>query len=108
MTKLNGQADAIVRVTFLKTEEGGREGPTRPDFFGCPLALYGKFYDCRLLLEENGPLHPGDTATVLIKFLDPASIHGFLEEELRFQLWEGRVVAEGVVLKVLLDPANGG
>ncbi len=48
-------ADIYIKVRFKTSEEGGRKTsvkrktPLGPDFYGCPLMVDGKAYDCRLL-----------------------------------------------------------
>jgi hypothetical protein len=46
-------ADAIVRVRFKTTAEGGRQSPIRigEPPYGCPLVVDGKTFDCRLLVS---------------------------------------------------------
>lgn len=92
--------DIIAKVRFFTTEEGGRKGPTPESFFGCPMIIKGAKYDCRLLLDEIGPIKPGGEATVPIIFLDSETVLAFLKNDDNFELWEMRTIAEGKVINV--------
>lgn len=93
--------DIIATVYFYSTAEGGRQGPTPPDELACVFALERECFDCRLLLSEVGSLWPGQEASVGIKFLYWDLARPKLTPNLRFYLREGKVVAEGVIEKLL-------
>jgi hypothetical protein len=93
--------DLIARIHLFPTLEGGRQGPTPSDKFGCLLEFNGEFFDCRLLLEETGSLWPDQEAVVSIKFLDPDLAKLRLRPGDRFYLWEGKRIAEGEVEELL-------
>lgn len=101
------KADIIARVNFFKTEEGGRKGPTREDWFGCPCKINGKLYDCRLFLYDIGKVFPGDIVTVPIKFLFSKNVMAFLKVNNKIELWDGRVFASGTVEEILYTPESG-
>jgi hypothetical protein len=96
-------ADIVARVRFYETSEGGRAGPTPSDKFGCLLVVGGSSFDCRLLLSATGAIHPGQSATVPIKLLDPQLVKDLLGVGSRFLLRDGRVIGEGEVQALLLD-----
>ncbi len=100
---MKDQPDIIASVQFYPTEKGGRKGPTPPDIFRSPLEFEGEMFDCVLFLDESGPLAPGASATVPIKFLCPELIKPRLKVGSRFKLWEMRTIAEGVVEQILPD-----
>jgi hypothetical protein len=87
---------------FYPTEKGGRKEPTPPGILRCPLEFDGEMFDCGLFLDE-GPLAPGASATVPIKFLFPELIKPRLKVGSRFKLWEMRTIADGVVEQILPD-----
>jgi hypothetical protein len=60
-------------------------------------------FDCILLLQTVGPLAPGTTATVPIRFLSPDLIKPRLATGVRFKLWEIRDIADGIVDEVFPD-----
>jgi hypothetical protein len=91
--------DIIAKVRFFTEEEGGRKSPTLENFFGCPMVIREKKYDCRLLLSNIGPISPGDEVVVPIKFLDYKTVSAILKENDNFELWEMGIIAEGKVLE---------
>src|SRR6266568_7777809 len=96
------QPDAVVRVRFLKTDEGGRATPIPPGgMFGCPFVFAGEYFDCRLFLQDRtAPISPGDTVEVALKFLWPDLIKPRLRQGSPCGLWEGKIIADGVVSRV--------
>jgi hypothetical protein len=94
------KADAIVEVELLATEDGGRNGPTPSDKFGCPLEIGSKFYDCRFDLTASGPLRPGCSSVVPVAFLFPEDAIPLLFEGATFKLWEGRTIGTGRVISM--------
>jgi hypothetical protein len=88
------------KVHFYPTTEGGRLKATPADHFGCPLSFGGRNFDCRLLLDDIGPVSPGETVEVPIQFLCPEDIVPRLRPGDRFQLWEGGFIGEGEVLEI--------
>ncbi len=95
--------DVVAVVRFLATDEGGRKSATPSGYFGCPMSLHGKLYDCRLLLREVGPISPGERATVPIKFLDWSAVAGIVKSGDVFELREGRTIAAGEIIEVARD-----
>jgi hypothetical protein len=72
-------ADIVAPVKLYATAEGGRAGPTPSDKLGCLFVLGDDCFDCRLLLSETGPLSPGASALVPIKFLEPEIVEDLLD-----------------------------
>jgi hypothetical protein len=92
--------EIVAHVRLFPTSEGGRAGPTPSDQFGCPLVVGDKMFDCRMLLSEVGPLYPGQSALVPIKFLSPDLAMPLLSIGSRFHIWDGKVVGEGEVKEI--------
>jgi hypothetical protein len=98
-------ADIVARVSLYPTSQGGRQGPTPADRFGCLVVPENSptSFDCRLLLSGSGALHPGDSAVVPIKFLDADLVREVFKVGSRFLLRDGAVIGEGVVQALLFD-----
>jgi hypothetical protein len=63
--------DIVASLRLYTTAEGGRKGPTPPDTLGCPFEFQGELFDCRLLLDEIGPLEPGAKPLSRFSFFAP-------------------------------------
>jgi hypothetical protein len=94
--------NVVAGLRFLSESEGGRKGATPIDFLGCIFQYEGENYECRLLLEEIGPVNPGDIVSVPIRFLRPNLLKKCLHVGSKFQLREVRPIAEGIVEKILV------
>ena len=94
-------AEIIADLQFLATTDGGRGGPTPERVFGCPLECAGELFDCRLDLSESGPISPGQAVRVPIQFLFPQLILPRLRAGCAISLWEGRIIAQGTVARVI-------
>lgn len=92
--------EILAKVTFRRTEEGGRKGPTPPNFFSCPFFMDEQFNDCRLILSDIGSVSPGQTVEVPIAFLAPKLVVNRLKVGRKFALWEMGVIAEGEILQI--------
>lgn len=96
----DGSPELIADVTLYPTEQGGRKGPTPPDWFGCPCFVSKEHldrWDCRILLQGM-PLSPGETRRVGMVFLSPDLAIPALREAGKFYLWDGHFIGEGVVV----------
>lgn len=94
---MNVNADFYAAVELLATESGGRKGPTPEDYFACVLLLKGVPIDSRLLLEDRGPIAPGEKRIVGVKLLRPEmDLTGFAVDTV-FDIWEGRIIGSGTV-----------
>jgi hypothetical protein len=93
--------DAIIKVRFKTTAEGGRQGPIviaeKP--FGCPLFIGEEAFDCRLLIEAQ-TLSLGETYELPVKFLAPDLALPKLSPGKAVKLWEGRDIATGEVVRL--------
>jgi hypothetical protein len=88
-------------VTFLATEEGGRNGPTPSSGrIGFPMQVDGQYFDAFFNLSETGAIAPGQTVTAGLKFLSPDLVVPLLAVGKEFSLWEGKLVAKGRVLAI--------
>ena len=94
--------DVIVRLRFYSTAEGGRKGPTPERIFKCIFVFRSENFDCALMLEGIGSVHPGQTVTVPIVFLCPDLLEGRLHPGDTIHLREARIIAVGEVESVLL------
>lgn len=92
--------DAIIEVCFITTAEGGRHGPVKGSFYGCPMFVDGEGFECRLLLEGQ-VLQLGESYEVEVKFMNPDLVRPKLSPGKSVSLWEGREVAKGKVLRLL-------
>jgi hypothetical protein len=87
----------IADVTLYPAEQGGRGGPTPPDWFGCPCKAAMdavQAWDCRIMLSGRA-MKPGETRRVEIMFLSPDEAVPAFRKADKFFLWEGRVIGEG-------------
>lgn len=89
----------IADVTLYATDQGGRRGPTAPDWFGCPCKLAkddSHAWDCRLLLR-GCPMRPGESRRVGIVFLSPDEAVPAIMRAGGFFLWEGRIIGAATI-----------
>ena len=77
--------------------EGGRREATPSNYLGCIFEYQGENFECRLLLEDVGPLVPGGHAKVPIAFLRPELVKPRLRVGHRFKLREASVIGEGTI-----------
>lgn len=98
MTK--SDADIVASVRMYPTEAGGRKGPSAPSLFRCLFEFLGHSYDCVLVLDRSGPLSPGSSAVVPVKFLEPGLVKSRLRVGDKFFLRELNRVGEGVITEV--------
>lgn len=92
-------ADAILSVRFRTPEEGGRKTSVGGDHYSCPFVIGDGAFDCRIFLEGR-TLELGRTYEVPVRFLNANMVGPLLREGLTFALWEGKLIADGVVLSV--------
>ena len=93
------KSDIIAEIQFYHEKDGGRKNSLPQNFFGCPMIIKDKKYDCRILLNDIGKINPGDKVIVPIKFLDSETVLNVLEKDDKFNLWEMSIIAEGKVIK---------
>ena len=95
-------ADIIVEVRFRTADEGGRKGAVTGGVYGCPMFIDGEGFECRLILEEK-TLLLGETYKIAVKFMNSGVVLSKLKIGQAFTLWEGKVVADGVVERIPLE-----
>lgn len=93
--------DAIIKVRFKTTTEGGRQGPIviGERLYGCPFFVDGEWFDCRLLINAK-TLVLGETYELPIKFLNPDMALPKLSPGKSVKLWEGKDIAIGEVVRL--------
>ncbi len=97
--------DIYIKVRFKTSEEGGRKTSLKrkigfgPDFYGCPLMVDSKAYDCRLLIGDK-EIELGKYYELPVKFLDRDLALPNLAVGKNIILFEGKEVAEGQVIKI--------
>jgi len=89
----------MAEIWLYPTSEGGRQGATPADAFGCLFELGGELFDCRIILGEVGPLRPGQKATVPIRFLLRDLVYE-LQPGQTFYLREINRIGEGKIVTV--------
>ncbi len=98
-------ADVYIKVRFKTSEEGGRKTPVKrktplgPDFYGCPLMVDGKAYDCRLLIGDQ-EIELGKYYEIPVKFLAKNLALPNLAVGKNIILLEGKEIANGQVIKI--------
>lgn len=98
-------------ITVLPYEVNLRRSALRDDIVGyyeCPMVLPNKKWDCRMVFPDaNGRVEPGQTATALIRFLNPIEALQGLRLDDTFQLsGENGIIATGKVTKFIVTPIN--
>ena len=93
--------DIEAEIRFLRTDEGGRQGPARTGYR--PQFYYdGHDWDAVHEYPDREWVYPGDTVTAYMTFLSPDCHVGRIQPGTSFQIREGtKVVAEGRVTRVL-------
>ena len=94
------ERDATLNIEFLRSDEGGRVGPTPERFFNCIFTVDDNNFDCRLLLVDRGPIKPGEKTVVPVKFLSIDLVKGHLSEGKSFSLREDKIIATGTIKSV--------
>lgn len=91
--------DATIKVRFLTTAEGGRNTAVEGQFYACPLLVDDEAFDGRLLLDGKR-LELGKGYELPVKFLNRDLALQKLVSGKEVHLWEGRVVAVGIVIGI--------
>ena len=91
-------------ITFLRTEEGGRQGPVRSGYrpqFHCN----DQDWDAMHEYVDREWVHPGETVKAYLTFLSPQCHVGNVDVGTEFLVREGtKVVAKGHVTRILHLP----
>lgn len=93
--------DFFARINLLSAADGGRKGATPKAFFNCSLLFDKSLFDCRIILEKNKKLEPGDKEIVPVKMLNIELAQEKLVEGMEFEIWDGRVVGSGTITMVV-------
>jgi len=91
------------RICFTLFPDSGRTSPIRGDKYGCPLLINGSHYDCRFVLPEVVDYKLGFNYEVDVKFFRPDLAVPELHKDLPIELWEGRPIGRGKILKIYTD-----
>lgn len=95
------EAHAEAEFTFLRSEEGGKNGPALPGYRP-PLYYDGQHWMAFYEFAPEGPIEPGDTVGARICFLSPELQRGRLFPGKEIELREGsHLVARGHIIKLL-------
>ena len=94
--------DAIIRVRFKTSAEGGRAGPIviGKRHYGCPLFVGSEGFDCRLLVTAR-TLHLGESYELPVKFFAPELALPLLSPGKAVRLWESKDIASGEIVRLL-------
>jgi len=92
--------DVCITVRFKTPEEGGRKSPVLGALYGCPMMIDGEGFDCRLMIKD-AELLAGIWYDVPVKFLNRKLAIPRLSVGKKVVLWEGKDVADGVVVKMI-------
>jgi len=95
------KADAIIKVRFKTSAEGGRQGAIVGvgQFYGCPLFIDGEAFDCRIPLDGK-TLQLGESYELPISFLNRDLVLPKLCPGKSVALWEGKEIATGEVVRL--------
>jgi hypothetical protein len=92
--------DIEAEVTFFSQQEGGRNIPIFPGYR--PTFIYdGSYWDASLWFDGPTFLPTGDAVTIYFGFSRPKQHLGKLVPGKEFELWDGRVIAVGHVIRVV-------
>ena len=94
-------SDVEAQITFLRTEEGGRDKSVRtgyrPQFF-----YQGEDYDAIHQYFDKEEVFPGETVIAHLHFLYPELLYDRLGPGEQFEIREGyRTVAKGTITRIL-------
>jgi hypothetical protein len=89
--------DAVVRVRFKTSDEGGRKTEIAGQVYACPMFFDGQGFECRLSL--NGlTLKLGEYYELPVKFMNRDLVQSNLFPGKEFMIWEGKDIGAGLVL----------
>ena len=96
------QPDAIIKVRFKTTAEGGRHGnvviANKP--YACVMFIDAEAFDCRFLIN-NQTLELGETYELPVKFLNPDLALPMLSLGKPMRIWEGKDIATGELVRLV-------
>jgi hypothetical protein len=91
--------DAILRVRFKTTSEGGRQTDLDGDYYSCPLFVDGRGFECRIFIKGLA-IRLGVWYELPVKFMNKDLVFPLLSKGKSVDLWEGKVVASGTIAEV--------
>jgi hypothetical protein len=95
--------EIIAEMWLLPTAKGGRSGPILQGEYRGVLGVSGEHFSVRFLVPLQGDIAPGQSSTFGIQFLVPEAALPFFPVGAEFTVWEGGIIGNGKVLKVLRD-----
>lgn len=98
-------ADAIIKIRFKTTSEGGRQADLTGDYYSCPLFVDGNGFECRLFISGL-TIHLGTWYDLPVKFMNKVLVLPHLSNGKLIDLWEGKIVANGSVVKIFVASEN--
>ena len=99
---MKNSPDALVTVSLLPTERGGRQGPTPAAAFGCIMTIGGQNLDVGFRLEHVGPLRPGMIADLEVNFLDSEHAKNSITVGQEFSLREAKIIGHGTIKEIFI------
>jgi hypothetical protein len=94
------ECDITIELRFKTTTEGGRKNSIIGGVYSCPMLIDGEAFECRLYFE-NKTIQLGESYVVNVKFMNPDIVLPKLAIGKRVALWEGKIVGDGNVIKIL-------
>lgn len=100
-----GEADLIATLTYLKSEQGGRDTPV---VSGYRPQLKFEFSEIQTsgqqIFIDRKIVYPGDTLEAEIKVLSTEHLNGQLKEKMKFDFREGsRIIGTGKIKHIVND-----
>jgi len=92
----------LATISFIRTEDGGRNGPLPSGRIGYILEVSGQSFSCWLLNPKGIPVEPGGAAQLEMVLAAPELALPLLKEGRRFELKDHRKVATGIIDKILV------
>ena len=91
--------DALVEVTLLKTEQGGRESPIFCGYRGCHLIKEDYLTSSSMKFINDEMISPSDTRLALVQYITPEVYPASLWVGKKMNLQEGSKVIGYTVVK---------
>ncbi len=95
--------DARISFQLLSPNEGGRKTSIQGNAYGCPLLIDEEYFDCRFMLGNSVNYESGSCYEVDVKFLRLDLVSSRLQVGAPIELWEGKRIGFGHVVKKYAD-----
>ncbi|MEW9900965.1 hypothetical protein ABWL39_20285 [Chitinivorax sp. PXF-14] len=92
--------EIVVEITFLSTEEGGRQGQILGGEYRGILGVGNEHFSVRFFVPLEGSTL-GSVQRFGVQFLVPQAALPHFPVGASFSVWEGKVIGHGKVLEVL-------